>query len=129
MGQLFSVKDRCPVKGNRIDATEELIAYDVQLGPGYRVSYEQQDEEWQAYNRLYMVVYRPEQGTVVTDMVGEEEVGETTRKPPLSQAVPGRPLRRTAQRALPLGPLNAPPRITRRTSRPASRLSRPSAAS
>jgi hypothetical protein len=54
------------------DATEEWIAYDVQLGPGYRIPYRQQDKEWQAFNRLYIVVYRPEQGTVVDDIVGDE---------------------------------------------------------
>jgi len=52
--------------------TEELIAYDVQLGPGYRVSYKQQDKEWQVFNRLYLVVYRPEQATVVDSIVGDE---------------------------------------------------------
>jgi hypothetical protein len=54
------------------EATGEWIAYDVQLGPGYRVSYRQQDEEWQVFNRLYIVVYRPEQATVVDDIVGDE---------------------------------------------------------
>ena len=54
------------------EATEELIAYDVQLGPGYRISYRQQDKEWQLFNRLYIVVYRPAQGTVVDDIVGDE---------------------------------------------------------
>jgi tetratricopeptide (TPR) repeat protein len=54
------------------EATEELFAYDVQLGPNYRVPYGQQDEEWQVFNRLYVVIYRPEQGGVVDDIVGDE---------------------------------------------------------
>jgi tetratricopeptide (TPR) repeat protein len=54
------------------EATEEWIAYDVQLGPGYRVSFGQQDEEWQVLNRLYIVVYRPEQESIVHDIVGDE---------------------------------------------------------
>jgi tetratricopeptide (TPR) repeat protein len=54
------------------EAAGELIAYDVQLGPGYRVSCRQQVEEWQVFNRLYIVVYRPEQGTVVDEIVGDE---------------------------------------------------------
>jgi tetratricopeptide (TPR) repeat protein len=50
----------------------ELIAYDVQLGPDYRISYAQQDQEWQVFNRLYVVAYRPEQAGQIREIVGEE---------------------------------------------------------
>jgi tetratricopeptide (TPR) repeat protein len=54
------------------EATEDLIAYDVQLGPDYRISYAQQNKEWRAFNRTYVVVYRAEQQTVVDGIVGDE---------------------------------------------------------
>jgi tetratricopeptide (TPR) repeat protein len=54
------------------ETTQEWISYDVQLGPGYRVSYAQQDQEWQAFDRLYVIVHRSEQAELVQGIVGEE---------------------------------------------------------
>jgi hypothetical protein len=54
------------------EEVEELIAYDVQLGPDYRISYGQQDREWRVFNRLYVVVYRPQQKELVHSIVEEE---------------------------------------------------------
>jgi len=54
------------------ETTREWIAYDVQLGPDHRIAYAQQDQEWQVFNRLYVVVYRSEQRELVQDIVGEE---------------------------------------------------------
>jgi tetratricopeptide (TPR) repeat protein len=54
------------------ETTKEWISYDVQLGPGYRVSYAQQDQEWQVFDRLYVIVHRPEQTELVHSIVGAE---------------------------------------------------------
>ena len=54
------------------EAARELIAYDVELGRDYRVSYAQQDQEWQVFNRLYAIVHRPEQAGLVHSIVGDE---------------------------------------------------------
>jgi len=50
----------------------EWLAYDVQRGPEYRISYAQQDEEWQVFNRRYMIVHRAEQAPLVHRIVGED---------------------------------------------------------
>jgi len=54
------------------EAAREQIAYDVELGRDYRVSYAQQDQEWQVSNRLYAIVHRPEQASLVHSIVGDE---------------------------------------------------------
>jgi tetratricopeptide (TPR) repeat protein len=54
------------------ETTREWIAYDVQLGADYRLPYAQQDQEWQVFNRLYVVAYRSEQRDLVHRIVGEE---------------------------------------------------------
>ncbi len=50
----------------------EWLAYDVQRGPEYRISYAQQDKEWQVFDRRYLIVHRPEQAPLVQRIVGEE---------------------------------------------------------
>lgn len=50
----------------------EWLSYDVQRGPEYRIAYALQDEEWQVFDRRYLIVHRPEQAPLVKRIVGEE---------------------------------------------------------
>jgi hypothetical protein len=54
------------------EGAQEWIAYDVQLGPGYRIAYEQQNQEWQAFNRTYLIIYRADQANLVNSVMGDE---------------------------------------------------------
>lgn len=50
----------------------EWLAYDVQRGPEYHIPYAQQEEEWQVFNRRYLIVHRAKQAPLVHRIVGED---------------------------------------------------------
>ncbi len=54
------------------ETTQELITSDTQFGPNYRIAYDKQYQEWTAFNWLYIVVYRPEQGELVRRIIGPD---------------------------------------------------------
>lgn len=54
------------------DATGQFNTFDSLSGPDYKVSYEQFDADWRVFNRLYIVVYRPEQAETVMALIGDD---------------------------------------------------------
>ena len=54
------------------DTTNHFITADSLNGPSFQVSYEQLDADWRVFNRLYIVVYTPEQGKTVASIIGED---------------------------------------------------------
>jgi tetratricopeptide (TPR) repeat protein len=54
------------------DATGQLTTSDSLNGPDFRVSYEQFATDWRVFNRLYLVVYPPEQADLVAAIIGAE---------------------------------------------------------
>lgn len=52
------------------DAQRSLFVYDSYLGPDLQVEYTSFDYEWSAFNRVFIVLYRPDQETQVRDLLG-----------------------------------------------------------
>jgi tetratricopeptide (TPR) repeat protein len=53
------------------DNSRQLNTFDSLNGPNYKASYEQFDSDWRVFNRLYLVVYTPEQAPLVATILGE----------------------------------------------------------
>jgi len=54
------------------DETGKFTTTDSLNGPEFQVSYEQLDNDWRVFNRLYLVVYPLEQEPVVQTIIGED---------------------------------------------------------
>jgi tetratricopeptide (TPR) repeat protein len=54
------------------DVTQQFTTFDSLNGPDFITSYEQFDADWRVFNRLYVVIYPPEQGTVVQNIIGPD---------------------------------------------------------
>ncbi len=53
------------------DVTGEFSTSDSLSGPDHTVSYEQFDADWRVFNRLYVLVFPPEQADIVSSIIGE----------------------------------------------------------
>lgn len=54
------------------EVSQQFTTADSLNGPDYSVSYEQLDEDWRVFNRLYIVVYLPEQAETVAAIIGQD---------------------------------------------------------
>ncbi len=54
------------------DSTGQFTTLDSLNGPDFKVSYEQFDTDWRVFNRLYIIVYPPEQAQTVAALVGPD---------------------------------------------------------
>lgn len=54
------------------DTTGQFTTLDSLNGPNFKVSYEQFDADWRVFNRLYIVVYPPEQAQTVAAIIGPD---------------------------------------------------------
>lgn len=54
------------------DATQEFIFQDSYNGPDQRMGYEEFDMWWQHFNRVYNLVFRPDQSEVVQAILGDD---------------------------------------------------------
>lgn len=54
------------------ETSQQFTTTDSLNGPDYTVSYEQLDEDWRVFNRLYIVVYPPERAETVAAIIGED---------------------------------------------------------
>lgn len=52
------------------DQTQEFLAQDTYRGADKRFSYQETDTHWQAFNRVYIVVYHPTQDDTVRAIIG-----------------------------------------------------------
>jgi tetratricopeptide (TPR) repeat protein len=52
------------------DATRQLTTSDSLNGPAFTVDYNQFETDWRVFNRLYLVVYTPEQAETVNAIIG-----------------------------------------------------------
>ena len=52
------------------DETSQFITSDSLNGPDYVVSYEQFDADWRVFNRLYIILYQPEQADLIANIIG-----------------------------------------------------------
>ncbi len=54
------------------DTTGQFDTFDSLNGPDYKVSYEQFEADWRVFNRLYVVVFLPEQADIVSAITGDD---------------------------------------------------------
>jgi tetratricopeptide (TPR) repeat protein len=54
------------------DQSGQFSTFDSLNGPNYKASYAQFDADWRVFNRLYIVVYPPEQAALVSKIIGED---------------------------------------------------------
>jgi tetratricopeptide (TPR) repeat protein len=53
------------------DATETFITQNSFVSPDWKVSYSQLDGDWQSFNRVYILIFRPEQQPLLESILGE----------------------------------------------------------
>jgi tetratricopeptide (TPR) repeat protein len=54
------------------DAAQQFTAQDVFIGPNIGVSYKVLDKNWKAFNRVYIVLYPPDQRETVQAILGDQ---------------------------------------------------------
>lgn len=54
------------------DATGQFNTFDSLNGPDFKVTYEQFDRDWRVFNRVYVLVYSPEQADTVAAIIGPD---------------------------------------------------------
>lgn len=54
------------------DAAQNFITYDSLKGPDVSIGYREMDELWHVFNRLYLVVYRPDQWDDLAAVLGPD---------------------------------------------------------
>jgi tetratricopeptide (TPR) repeat protein len=54
------------------DSSQAFITQDVYVGPNFHVAYKTLDKNWQAFNRVYILVYPPEQRPQVQEILGDQ---------------------------------------------------------
>ena len=68
------------------DAGETFTAQDSFLGADRKVKYAEMDQNWKAFNRVYILIYRPEQEETIKAILGEDWDVETNRQNALDAA-------------------------------------------
>ncbi len=71
---------------NEYDADGNFTVQDTFYGPDDVVSESKLDEEWKPFNRLYMLIYLPEQEATVQSILGDDWDEETNRQSALDVA-------------------------------------------
>ena len=62
------------------DATRTFIVQDTELGANQSINYEILDRNWQSFNRVYIIVYRPEQEEILKSVLGDDWDEEKNRE-------------------------------------------------
>ncbi len=68
------------------DARQTFTTQDSYVGPDQKVSYAEFDEFWQQYNRVYILLYSPDQEETVKNILGESWDEDTNRQVALETA-------------------------------------------
>jgi tetratricopeptide (TPR) repeat protein len=68
------------------DARQIFTSQDVFIGPNLMVSYKDLDKRWQTFNRVYILLYRPEQAGTVQEILGEDWDAKQNRSNALEQS-------------------------------------------
>jgi tetratricopeptide (TPR) repeat protein len=67
-------------------ASQSFIGQDTFRGPDRQVTYAETDERWQAFNRVYIVIYHPNQEEIVKSILGPHWDEEYNRQHALEAA-------------------------------------------
>jgi hypothetical protein len=68
------------------DASQAFISQDVFVSPNFHVAYKTLDKNWQAFNRVYILVYPPEQRPQVQAILGDQWDAAVNRQHALDAA-------------------------------------------
>ncbi len=68
------------------ESLKSFIVHDAWLGPNRVVAYTDIDRNWQAFNRVYIMIYKPEQLSTVQSILGSDWDLTENRKHALAQA-------------------------------------------
>jgi tetratricopeptide (TPR) repeat protein len=68
------------------DSSNEFTAQDSYLGADLRVPYRELDDGWQAFNRVYILIYPPEEGDRIQELLEEDLDPEVNRQRALQAA-------------------------------------------
>jgi len=69
------------------DEKKTFTGQDSFYGPDQQVPYQKLDQQWQAFNRLYIVVYLPQQEEVIKSIIGENWDADANRQHALDVAL------------------------------------------
>lgn len=69
------------------DAAQTFAAQDSELGPNQQVPFAQLDSDWQAFNRVYLVLFTTEQQALLQQTLGDEWNADTNRQHALEEAL------------------------------------------
>ncbi|MHB8135546.1 MAG: C39 family peptidase [Anaerolineaceae bacterium] len=62
------------------DQRQQFLSQDSFVGPDHWFDYQQVDKQWQAFNRVYILVYTPDQEATVKQILGDNWDPDTNRK-------------------------------------------------
>jgi len=68
------------------DATRTFTVQDSEIGPNQSVNYDILDNKWQGFNRVYIIVYRPEQEQSLKNILGDDWDNDKNREKALNIA-------------------------------------------
>jgi tetratricopeptide (TPR) repeat protein len=68
------------------DATRTFTAQDSEIGPNQSVNYDILDNKWQGFNRVYIIVYRPEQEQSLKNILSDDWDNDKNREKALNIA-------------------------------------------
>jgi len=68
------------------DVTETFITQNSFVSPDWKVSYSQLDNDWQSFNRVYILIFRPEQQPLVESILGDNWDVDKNRQQALQAA-------------------------------------------
>jgi tetratricopeptide (TPR) repeat protein len=68
------------------DAEQVFTAHDTELGPNQRILYDVLDSNWQAFNRVYIMVYPSEMENTLINLLGDDWDADTNRQKALETA-------------------------------------------
>lgn len=68
------------------DSTETFITQNSFVSPDWKVSYSTLDGDWQAFNRVYILIFRPEQQPLVESILGDNWDADQNRQNALQVA-------------------------------------------
>jgi len=69
------------------DQRQQFLSQDSFVGPDHWFDYQQIDKQWQAFNRVYILVYSPDQEETVKQILGDNWDPDTNRKNALEDSL------------------------------------------
>jgi hypothetical protein len=68
------------------DASQAFVAQDTNIGPDQHVLYDALDDGWRAFNRVYILVYPPDDQSTIEALLGADADPDTNRQHALETA-------------------------------------------